>query len=350
MDMKKIAVISFTAGGSELAEKISHALASEGYETVVAKKYKHADDSVKESLSEWTKEQFQMQDAIVFVGATGIAVRAIAPFIKTKVEDPAVLVIDEQGNYCIPILSGHLGGANELAKELSEKTGAIAVITTATDINEKWAVDVFAGKNNLAISDMKKAKEISAKILRGERIFVYIEDICCEIRGKIPDDVCLWTEDPREKPDIVIGVQKKKLWEDVLYLIPRAVVLGIGCRKGIKESSIEKQVCDVFRNADVFCESVCAAASIDLKKEEEGILAFCRKLNIKFVTYDAETLKNTEGVFCASAFVEQTTGVDNVCERSAVCASEGGSLLIRKQAKDGVTVAAAMKRWSVSFE
>ena len=348
--MKKIAVISFTARGSELAEKIRHALALEEYETVVSKKYKHAEDSVKESLAEWTKEQFQMQDAIIFVGAAGIAVRAIAPFIKTKAKDPAILVIDEQGNYCIPILSGHLGGANELAKEVSEKTGALAVITTATDINDKWAVDVFAKKNNLVISDMKRAKEISAKILRGKRIIIYIEDSCCEIRGKIPDELCLWTEELAEKPDIVIGVQKKKLWEDVLYLIPRSVVLGIGCRKGTRETSIEKQVSDALRNAEVFFESMCVAASIDLKKEEEGILAFCRKYHIEFVTFDADTLQNTQGDFCTSAFVEQTTGVDNVCERSAVCASEGGNLLIHKQAKDGVTVAAAVKRWSVSFE
>ena len=252
---KKGAVICFTENGSRIARKVKECLCQYGYAATLARKYTGASDSIQESLSDWTGREFVKQDALIFIGAAGIAVRAIAPYVKTKTEDPAVLVIDEQGIYCIPILSGHLGGANELAEIISDKLLAIPVITTATDLNGKWAADVFAAKNSLKIQDMKKAKAISARLLSGESISVYIDRSCGEIQGKPPEGVQLWSEERDEgkpEPDVAVGVFKKPAWKETLYLIPRAVVLGIGCRKGKEGEKIERQIQRVLENGGFF--------------------------------------------------------------------------------------------------
>ena len=156
----KAAVISFTKAGYELGRKIRDWLQERGYEAEAAVKCRDLEESIPESLDQWTRERFAEVDALVYVGAAGIAVRAIAPYVQAKTLDPAVLVIDEQGAYCIPLLSGHLGGANELALALAAAFGMEPVVTTATDRNGKWAVDVFAKKNGLLIRDMGKAKRI----------------------------------------------------------------------------------------------------------------------------------------------------------------------------------------------
>lgn len=354
--MKKIAVISFTENGSRLAEKLREEL-GDRFEITLSEKYKKAERPVKESLSAWTKRQFQTKDGILYVGAAGIAVRAIAPYVRGKAEDPAVLVIDEQGRYCIPILSGHLGGANELAVLTAKRIGAQAVITTATDLNGKWAADVFAKKNHLTVSDMKKAKEISARLLDGERLSLYVEKSCGEIRGNLPEELYRLTdtqacggEGMGRIPDIVIGVRKNPCWEQTLYLIPKTVTLGIGCKRGVSGARVERSILRLLEKQGIFPESIEKIASIDLKKDEKGILFCIEKYGWEYVTYAADELRSAEGNFQKSSFVQSVTGVDNVCERSAVCASAGGELLARKQAADGVTVAAAVRKRSIQFE
>ena len=148
----KIAMISFTGNGRRLERSLAHELEKEGHQVLQAVKCKELEsdkDAVKCSAREWTGEQFRTRDVLIFIGAVQIAVRLIAPFIGSKTTDPAVLVLDEKGQYCIPILSGHIGGANELAERIAEMAGALPVITTATDIRGKWAIDVFARKNHL---------------------------------------------------------------------------------------------------------------------------------------------------------------------------------------------------------
>ena len=157
--MMKIRIISFTSRGKALARRISSVLKEEGFEAEAAVKNSRDPESLKESLSAWTERQFSEAQGIIFVGAAGIAVRAVAPFVKSKAEDPAVLAVDEAGRYCIPLLSGHLGGANALACLLGKRLGMEPVLTTATDINGKWAVDVFAAKNGLFIQDLGRGEK-----------------------------------------------------------------------------------------------------------------------------------------------------------------------------------------------
>lgn len=350
----KIAIISFTSEGRKLSGRLSSLLRREGHAVNEDVKGKAFADSIPFSVVEWAERNFKSQDALVFVGAVGIAVRAVAPCLRTKTLDAAVLVLDVRGNYCIPILSGHVGGANELALFISERLPAVPVITTATDIQGKWAADVFAVKNKLVIKDMEKAKRTSAKILAGKRLLLLTEADEV-INGKryadsleIKRSVEIKRAEQGTALDVYIGYASGKAPEEALCLIPQAVTAGIGCRRGTRKESVCRAVETALKNAGIFRESLEAAASIDLKKDEQGLLDYCEDRGIPFFTYSKEELLTVEGTFSGSEFVEQITGVDNVCERSALLHS-GGRLLVKKQVYDGITVALAVRKWSVSF-
>ncbi len=348
----KAGIISFTKTGYQFAEKLAGILQKEGYEAAVAVKCAGLPESAGCSVAEWAEKQFQESDALIFVGAVGIAVRLIAPHLHSKLTDPAVIVFDERGMYGIPILSGHIGGANELALLLCRETGARPVITTATDIQEKWAADVFAVKNGFYIENMSKVKKISAKVLRGEKIVMHVEDSAEYITGNPPE--CLRVsrtsgKQAQPEPDIKVGIFRYSGETPVLCLVPRTVCIGIGCRKGTEEKTIEEAVNLVLEREGIWAESIEKAASIDLKAKEEGLVSYCRNRGLELVTFSAGELMEAEGEFSSSEFVEKTVGVDNVCERSAVKAS-GGLLFVKKQVYQGVTVALAMQKWSVHFE
>lgn len=345
----KGAIISFSQKGFLLSARVEAVLAERGYEVQRAVKCRALAHSIEEPLSEWTGRNFAVQDVLIFVGAASIAVRAIAPYLRSKAEDPAVLVMDELGKHCIPILSGHMGGANELAMFLGRCLMADPVITTATDLNEKWAVDVFAVKNQLHMEDLKKAKSISARLLAGEEILLAAEEDCT-VEGEIPPEVKICTVcELKDSPDILVGVHRYPRWKDALYLVPRKVVLGMGCRKGTEVSKIREAAKHLLCQNGISERAVAAVASIDLKAGEEGLLTYCRQEGLEFQVYSAGELKQAEGIFSSSEFVARSVGVDNVCERSAVLAS-GGRLIAGKQARDGVTAAAAVADWRVIFE
>lgn len=284
---------------------------------------------------------------IVFFSATGIAVRTMAPFLRHKSVDPAVIVLDEMGNYAVSLVSGHAGAANEYTNYIATLSGAKPVVTTATDVEGKFAVDVFAKKNRLTMLDWTFAKEISAAILRGETVSL---DTNYEIVGNVPDELSV--NDSTAKYHIkvtsdVLEIYQKK--ENELILVPQCYMIGIGCKSNTSEGLIYEavKICMDMYGADM--KGVAAVASIDMKEEEPGLVSFCRSLNVPFMTYDAHTLNEVTGSYTESAFVEQVTGVDNVCERSAVaCVNTfkrvDGSyghyeFVCRKTAREGVTVA-----------
>ena len=186
----KLSIISFTQNGIVLSKRIAKLL--DGIEYTLYTKYKACCQEeqtvrfVTQSIGEWAKEQFAERNALLFIGACGIAVRAIAPHITDKLHDSPVLVMDEKGEYVIPILSGHMGGANELAVSLAERIGAKPVITTATDIHNRFAIDLFAKKNGLTIVNKDGIAKVSSKVLSGKRITMAIEHGHFEKNGKLP--------------------------------------------------------------------------------------------------------------------------------------------------------------------
>lgn len=306
---------------------------------------------LEESVRNWCGRQFAAADAIVFVGACGIAVRGIAPFVRDKREDPAVLVVDERGQFVISLLSGHIGGANALARQVAGLTGAVPVVTTATDVNGLFAVDEFAVRNGMVIENMRYAKQISAALLDREAVGFYSG---FPVEGDMPSEL-VRVEEAQMQSAVGIGIAVTLYDTDTPYpvtlrLYPRIVCAGIGCRKGTPAERVEQKVLEVLRMHHIPPVCICQAASIDLKKEEQGILDFCRKYGIPFVTFSAEELGRVPGDFSASSFVSSVTGVDNVCERAALCAAGTGTLIRKKYAGDGVTVALAVKKWRICFE
>ena len=348
----KLNIVAFTQNGMRLGERIFDLAQKEGWEAKVFVKSRYVSvgegspvNSVETTLSEWAQQHIPDAEALIFIGAAGIAVRTIAPFIKSKTVDPAVLVLDEKGNYVIPLLSGHIGGANELALWISEKIMAVPVLTTATDVNHKFAVDVFAKKNHLWISSMKLAKEVSAQILQDEELPMGCGDGCLDA-GHENSQLLYQNCEDGKKATFWIHLGEG----EYLHLVPAAITLGIGCRKGTSIDTIERVVGSILTENGIFPQGIEQIASIDLKKEEPGILQLAEKWGLPFVTYSSEQLKAVHGEFTASPFVQQVTGVDNVCERSAVLGSRMGELIVRKQAQDGVTAACAVRVWRVKFE
>lgn len=286
-------------------------------------------------------ELFQWADAMIFVGAAGIAVREIAPFVWDKRTDPAVISVDELGRFVVPLLSGHIGGANELALKLADFLGAEPVITTATDINGKFSVDAWAAKQGLFMDSIGTAKAVSAEIL--ERSVPLFSDF--PIIGKLPTGV---TAGSTGKIGICISCCRKNPFERTLLLVPPVVRLGIGCRRGTSAQAIKGAVETVLSENNIHPKAVKSVSSIDLKANEEGFLEFCQEKGITPSFYTAEELKAVPGKFTAAECVLWATGVENVCERAAMIGAK--ELLVKKTICNHVTVAAAAESWEVCFE
>ena len=380
--IRRVLLITCSVRGYATMQKLAKKLENISGAEIIAKVKCEAlpEVSMKETVKACVDEYFEQVDAIVFVTASGIAVRSVAEHLTHKSKDPAIVCMDECSKHVISLVSGHAGGANALTQMLADVMWATPVITTATDVEGQFSIDDYAREHNLVVTDWAKAKAISAEVLATGAKPVWVDEaevsqeeeknaceICKEQKstgidvGKIENDGC----------ENEIGVQKLQIGshqvvitpQDVsvdaqtLQLIPRCIVAGVGCKKGIPVDKIEHAVQDAFAKAGLRMEALCAVVSIDLKKEEAGLLEFCETRNVPFETYAAEELQAVPGTYSASEFVSGVTGVDNVCERSAVkYASEHGmnqgeqllgrqakhgELLLRKQAYGGVTVALA---------
>ena len=292
---------------------------------------------VNTDIRVWAGEQMRKKNALLFIGAVGIAVRAIAPHIENKLSDSPVIVMDEVGVFCVPILSGHMGGANELAIFIAEIKGATPVITTATDINGCFAVDVFARENNLFITDKDAIKKISAKVLSGERLTMSVESghifneegIFSEaadgarkerIPDKIPDEIILEKYPPKGYVDVLVTSEDAG-YDAGIILKPRRYILGAGCRRGLLPEVFEEKVLKELEKLGVSVNELASLATVDLKSDEEAFLCFCKKHRLELRCFSPEKLMQAEGDFSHSDFVLKTTGADNVCERAAACAT-----------------------------
>lgn len=284
---------------------------------------------------------FDWADALIFIGSCGIAVREIAPHVKSKLTDPAVIAVDELARFAVPLLSGHIGGANALAMELADLLGATPVITTATDIHRKFSVDAWAASQGLYIASLSAAKHISARILEAP------VPICSDfpIVTPLPSGT---VEGTFGEIGICISCAKREPFDETLLLVPPVLHLGIGCRRGTSCEAIEAAVNQVCREHGIHPKAIRQATSIDLKAEEAGLLEFCKKRGLPVSFYSAGELREIPGEFTPSERVLRVTGVDNVCERAAMIGAE--TLLIKKTAMDGVTVAIAQEHWEVRFE
>lgn len=318
-----------TKRGEELAEEIS--------------RKKPGDIFGKEDFKENMKEAFSSYDALICIMATGIVVRTLAPLLIHKTKDPAVLVLDQNGNYVISLLSGHIGGANELAKEIASCTGGQAVLTTATDVAGKLAFDVFAKKNQLGIENIEMLKWISGALVDGKCVDV----IANEPIPYIFDEQIRKVEKPGENPLVVIDenlyIETKN---PVLYLRPKNISIGVGCTKNREAEAISQALKTVLREEKILPCRVANIATIPLKSKEEGIIALAREYQVplkiipkeKIEALDFDSLNIHQ-----SAFVKSATGLPSVSTACAYLASYKGRIIRDKVKFKGITIAIAKK-------
>lgn len=320
----KTAIICFSDLGEETAEKIASSLE-------YSKVYKSRELT---NLKDLVGEMFENYTHIVFICAVGITVRLIAPYIKDKTIDPAVVAVDDMGRYAISLLSGHVGGANEFALKISEILGAEAIITTASDSRGIEAVDMFAKRCNLAIEDMGTAKAITCIMVNGGGI-----GFVSEIKEKINYFNIL--EDNYKGCICVTSRENVEFSKPCCILRPRNLVVGIGCRRGKSKDEILNAISIVLKKHNLSMKCINSICSIDIKKDENGIIESCEYLNCKFITYSKEEIQSVQDKFKKSSFVNSKIGVTSVCEPSVYLASE--DMIVGKTVFNGITVAVGRK-------
>ena len=304
-----------------------------------------------DSLPLLVKEQFGGFGQHIFIAATGIVVRCVAPLLAHKAVDPAVLALDHKGEFVISLLSGHLGGANALARQVAAITGGQAIITTATDTEGLPAVDLLALRAGLHVRNPAAIRAANAALLAGKQV------------GLHDPEGWLWprlTEPERKYFNILADAatlaafcvaepQAPYVWvtfgaaappDNCLALIPPALCLGVGCRKGVAAKEVLDLVHQVCAENDLALEAVNCLASVNLKAEEAGLVEAAQTLGLSLRTFSAAEL----AVYPprqVSPKASAALGLPGVCEPAARCAAGGGPLLVGKQTLGRVTLAVA---------
>jgi len=293
-----------------------------------AKVCKFSQDEVKRSWED--------SSALLFIMATGIVVRTIAPLIKNKKEDPAVLVIDEEGKHVIPLLGGHQARANELATTLATLINANPVITTSSDINNLPALDLWIERCQLSIQNPSILPKIMSKFIENRKIKIYINSDLIRV-PIFPDHFKVIKE--AEIADIIITNKKLELNEEQLILIPRNLVVGLGFHDWVTSNEIEEAVKKVFTDEGLYFEALKGVATLEKKAKNEALREFYRKYGLRVFSYTPEELQEVKGL-SFSPIVERAVGVSSVCEQSAILASQGRLIVPKRVFKD-ITIAVA---------
>lgn len=320
--MSKTAVITFTEGGEKLFKKLR--INADLFSN------KKLDGGVKRVMPKIMRDY----DNVIFICACGIAVRMIKDYLVSKDKDPAVAVMDETARFAISLVSGHLGGANELANALAKKTGAIPVITTASDSYGLTAIDMFARKHSLVIEDLKTIAPVMTKMVEKKKVFILNDT-------EYNFDYEFKTDDLKEA-EAALFITHRNVKTDLpaTYLRPKNLYVGVGARASVSEEKVEKALVTAFKMLDFSTKSIEKLVSIDIKKDEAGIVMLAKKLDVPFETFSSEELNEVRGDFKESEFVKKTVGCGAVSARAA---AKFGKLELEKLALDGVTVSVARR-------
>lgn len=291
-----------------------------------------------EPLSSLAVRLYTRYQAFILVMATGIAVRTFAPFLEHKTKDPALVVVDEQANFSISLVSGHLGGANDLAKHVADLLGAVPVITTATDLQDKIAFDNIAKWNGCRLENCGELQAISGAVVNGGRVALLTQ---LPVDGPLPPEVVPYTGGETQYLVVIDNRLQTPPAAHTLFLRPPNLVLGIGCRRNTPPEQVKKAACEFLQRFGYSPLSICAVASIDLKRDEQAIVRLAAEYGVPFLTFPAEQLRGVPvDQRGQSAFVEQVTGSASVCQAAAVLAA-GGKTLVEKTVCRGVTLSLA---------
>ena len=348
---KKLAIWVITPNGIQLTDKLAPKFPDGDVDIFISRNITGAIHSyhVFERLSEVLADQFHRYSGHIFIMSAGIVVRVIAPLIRSKTQDPAVVVMDDLGKNAISLLSGHLGGANELTRKISQIIGANPVITTATDINEVPAIDMLAKENNLFIENPGAIKTVSMALLTGKKIMVY--DPYNILKNTLPGSAYLTFDvlmkhlkentQHIEIAYVFIDDIRIDLPSAVLILRPASLIAGIGCNRNTEAAEILTHLEDVLAKNNLALSSLKGMASIDMKADENGLIMTAENLKLPLTFFNKQELNQVKDIKNPSQVVEKHVGVKSVCEAAAILAALDGTLIVPKQSTKNVTVAIA---------
>jgi cobalt-precorrin 5A hydrolase len=346
------AIWAVTEDGAALGRKIQQQLPGadlylSGSEGQAGKAENRPPARTFERLSQGLSAVFSQYRGHICIMSAGIVVRSIAPLLRHKTVDPAVVVIDEGGRHVVSLLSGHIGGANALAQTLAQMIDATPVITTATDVHQLPAVDVIAVQLGLKIENVEAVKAIHMALLTGGKLRLHdpYDILGRRLPGRfIAAKLDLAKAAPGEtaaQPGIFVDDRQVDLPADILILRPATLAAGIGCNRGTPMHEIRDHLLQVMAAHRLVPGSLISLASIQIKRDEPGLLAAAKELELPIRFYPPDQLERVDGVQNPSAVVAKHLGVSSVCEAAAILAADRGNLIVPKHATPNVTVAIA---------
>ncbi|MGA8571136.1 MAG: cobalt-precorrin 5A hydrolase [Desulfobaccales bacterium] len=340
---RPIKILALTPRGAVLARRLCRSLP--GAQCWLSQAQAgEAGDLVFVSLSQALGEAFARGENLVCVMAVGIVVRSIAPFLKSKAADPAVVVVDEAGQFAISLLSGHLGGANDLARQVAKALGGMPVITTATDVQGLPALDLLAVEHGLAIENLPEVRVISMALLEGRPVRVvdpqgYLAEMVAANPERFTSESDLDRALNNLVPAVYVGFRERPWPEGWLRLRPRNLVVGMGCHKGTPEKELIDFIEYTFQQEGLSLLSLKALATIEAKKEEPGLRMAARSLGVEFLWFTAQELEAMPAPH-PSPQVARHMGVVSVSEAAALKAG-GLELIVPKRKAANATLAVA---------
>ncbi|SDE84698.1 cobalt-precorrin 5A hydrolase [Sporomusa acidovorans] len=352
----KLAVISVTNKGAELAGKIAPLLEAKVDIYVKNGRNPQSEPNTYNCLSDLVHEIFSVYDGLIFIMATGIVVRVIAPYVKDKRFDPAVVVMDDGGTFAISLLSGHIGGANELAQLVGNAVQATPVITTATDVAKLPAADVLAVKLNLAMEPFASLKTINSVIVNGGKVAFlvdkeldgYAQYICSAAELNVPlADTSELAFSENYDAAVIITDRNFPIAKPHLYLRPGSLAVGVGCRRGTSGAEILSAISQACQAIGRSIKSVAIIGSTTVKEDEIGLLSAAQQLAVPIEFYTHQQLNECieKHALALSNFVNEKIGVGNVCEPAAILAGRTSKLFLPKTKYPKVTVAITPVRY-----
>ncbi len=338
-----VAVYAVTAKGLSLGRTLARELPG----TLYAPARLAGDGAVPfDSLSALVAETFQQRRAHIFLCACGIAVRAVAPHLRGKAVDPAVVCLDDAATFAVSLLSGHLGGANDLARRLAGLTGAVPVVTTATDAAGAPAIELLARDAGLFLDNPVATRRVNAALAAGEPVAVF-DPLGLFAPPEAAARHFVWLADPAgvgpDEPLVVVDWRAGPATPTRLYLRPRVLAAGIGCRKGASAEAILELVDAACRQYRLAPAAIGQVASIEAKRHEPGLLEAARRLGAGTVFFSADELSGIS-VPHPSAMAAKHMGVESVCEAAAILAANRGRLVAPKTKNAVATLALALAR------
>ena len=362
----KVALLSLTDRGFETIQRIGEGLSN----AVIRELYVHekavgpnkqqreeqkpgqeqvkVKEQVFSRLSDVVPSLWQEYSVLIFVMATGIVIRQIASLIEGKDRDPAVLVLDEEGKFVIPLLSGHLGGANAWAYQISDQIGALAIITTATDVRGLVAPDEYARRYGWKVEPIDHLPMVNRLLLDQKNLNVWASyPLKSEHDTWVKDPhYCFLTENEKDKANVIINAfPNSTIKADCLYLIPPILSVGVGCRRGVSREVILEKIRTSVEQLGASLKAISGLYSIDLKADEVGLIEAAKYLRVPFQTFSADELQsvNLQEQLIRSNFVSEKIGVDGVCEAASLLGAQRGRLVLPKTIGQGVTVAISIE-------